>query len=184
MWPLGKCTKDSLRLSILQKYILLHMLLCEIFAFFRCESVFFSVPCSLLEFLTSAFGTALVLGLCLHLGIFSCFLWLPPGSVWFCVFDQVGWSCSAPGGQTPTVYHSPALLVPLLIYYCSTRSWTLCLRNGCEPIFPVFPVVLAHIHPPELSTFWVCDKVQATQIESPLGWLGILFQFSCLIYQK
>lgn len=52
-------------------------------------------PCSLLEFLTSVSRTALVLGLCLYLGIFSCFLWLPAGSVWFCVLDQVGWSCSA-----------------------------------------------------------------------------------------
>lgn len=189
VWPLEKCTKDSLRLSILQKYILLHTLLCETFAFLGVWVCFPLCPCSLLEFLTSATGTALVLGLCLPLGIFLVSFDCPLGlcgsvSLTRLVGPALLATWEMPRVQTPIVYHSHALLVPLFIYYCSIRSWTLCLKNGCEPIFSVFPTVLAHIQPPVLSTFWVCDKVQATQIESPLGWLGVLFQFSCLIYWK
>lgn len=135
-------------------------------------SVFLSFTCALLEFLTRASGTALVLGLCLHLGTFSCSLWLPLGSVWLCVLDQVGWFCSALRGQTPTVDHSPVVLVPLLIYNHSTCSWILCLKRDVNPFFLQY----WHIYTTKYSAHSESViRCKLNRPESPLGWLGILF---------
>lgn len=173
-----------MRLSILQNYILLPMLLCDTFAFCRLCVCF--PLCHLC--------THWVPGMC-H---WNCFGVSPVSASWylFLFFLTAPWVCvvlcPGLGWLVLLCSRQPASSCLPQSFYLGSSPHLLLLhsllnamfKNGRAPIFSVFPAVLAHIHPQELSTFWVCNKVQATQIESPLGWRGILFQFSCIIYQK
>lgn len=143
IWTPRNMYQRWLRLGILKRYILLHILLCEtIVGGGERKSVSFSATCPLLYFLISLFRAALVLCLCFCFSafffIFFAFLLGLCGSV-----SLARLCASVLLHESPTVYHSPAFFFPSLFLNVPLIPG-FCFKNDMDPFsyFSKYPQVL------------------------------------------